>query len=134
MRAGRIDEVDRIVGNQPSARSGCKRQPSDPRIRQGEQHRIPATHREVPFRVEGPGADHPSSRRNLALELSVAFLSWQKSTLILILIGLALWKALLVALYYMHLRYEHNRLRLLALAPLPFTVILVVAVLQERLR
>ena len=69
-----------------------------------------------------------------ALELSVAFLSWQKSTLILILIGLALWKALLVALYYMHLRFEHNRLRLLALAPLPFTVILVVAVLQERLR
>ena len=69
-----------------------------------------------------------------ALELTVAFLPWHKSTLIFILIGLAVWKALLVALYYMHLRFEHSRLRLLALAPLPFTVILVVAVLQERFR
>ena len=69
-----------------------------------------------------------------ALELGVAFLPWSKVTLILILIGLAVWKALLVALYYMHLRYEKGRLRLLAAAPLPFTVILVVAVLQERFR
>ena|SRR5829696_5458726 len=67
-----------------------------------------------------------------ALELTVAFLPWHKTTLILILIGLAVWKAVLVALYYMHLRFERSRLRLLALAPLPFTVILVVAVLQER--
>lgn len=69
-----------------------------------------------------------------ALELTVAFLPWPKWTLILILIGMALWKALLVALYYMHLRFERNRLRLLAIAPLPFTVILVVAVLQEHFR
>ena len=41
---------------------------------------------------------------------------------------------LLVALYYMHLRYEKGRLRLLAAAPLPFTVILVVAVLQEHFK
>jgi cytochrome c oxidase subunit 4 len=66
-----------------------------------------------------------------ALELTVAFLPWQKRTLILILIGLALWKALLVALYYMHLRFERRRLRILAFAPIPFTIILVVAVLQE---
>lgn len=65
------------------------------------------------------------------LELSVAFLPWPKRTLILLLVGLAVWKALLVALYYMHLRFERRRLRLLAFAPLPFTVILVVAVLQE---
>ena len=69
-----------------------------------------------------------------ALELTVAFLPWHKTTLILILIALAVWKALLVALYYMHLRFERSRLRILALAPLPFTVILVVAVLQERFR
>ena len=69
-----------------------------------------------------------------AVELGVAFLPWSKLTLILILIGLAVWKALLVALYYMHLRWEKGRLRLLAAAPLPFTVILVVAVLQERFR
>ena len=68
------------------------------------------------------------------LELTVAFLPWSKLTLIIILIGLAVWKAFLVALYYMHLRFEKGRLRLLAAAPLPFTVILVVAVLQEHFR
>jgi cytochrome c oxidase subunit 4 len=65
------------------------------------------------------------------LELTVAFLPWPKRTLIVMLIGLALWKALLVALYFMHLRFERPRLRLLAAAPLPFTVILVVTVLME---
>ena len=65
------------------------------------------------------------------LELTVAFLPWQKRTLILLLIAMALYKALLVALYYMHLRFERRRLRILAFAPLPFTVILVIAVLQE---
>ena len=65
------------------------------------------------------------------IELGVAFLPWAKTTLILILLGLALWKALLVALYYMHLRFEPNRLRILAVAPLPLAVILVIAVIQE---
>ena len=66
-----------------------------------------------------------------AVELGVAFLPWPKLTLILLLLGLAVWKALLVALYYMHLRFEPNRLRVLAIAPLPLAVILVVAVIQE---
>lgn len=65
------------------------------------------------------------------LELGVAFLPWPKMVLILLLIFLAVWKAVLVALYYMHLRYEPNRLRLLAIAPLPLAVILVVAVTRE---
>jgi cytochrome c oxidase subunit 4 len=66
-----------------------------------------------------------------AIELGVAFLPWSKRVIVLILIGLAVWKALLVALYYMHLRFEPNRLRILAIAPLPLAVILVVAVIQE---
>ena len=66
-----------------------------------------------------------------AVELGIAFLPWPKLTLILLLLGLAVWKALLVALYYMHLRFEPNRLRILAIAPLPLAVILVVAVIQE---
>ena len=44
---------------------------------------------------------------------------------------MAVWKALLVALYFMHLRYEKNDLRIFAIAPLPLTVIVVVAVLTE---
>jgi len=66
-----------------------------------------------------------------AIELGVAFLPWAKLTIVLILVGLAVWKALLVALYYMHLRFEPNRLRILAIAPLPLTVILVIAVIME---
>ena len=65
------------------------------------------------------------------IELGVAFLPWGKLTIILILIGLAVWKALLVALYYMHLRFEPNRVKILAAAPLPLAVILVVAVITE---
>jgi cytochrome c oxidase subunit 4 len=66
-----------------------------------------------------------------AIELGVAFLPFAKTIIILLLVGLAFWKASLVALYYMHLRFEPNRLRILAVAPLPLIVILVVAVIQE---
>lgn len=65
-------------------------------------------------------------------EVGVAFLSGlPKSVIILMLVGMAIWKALLVALYYMHLRFEPNRLRLVALAPLPLAVIMVLAILME---
>jgi cytochrome c oxidase subunit IV len=65
------------------------------------------------------------------VELGIAFLPWPKLVLVLLLIGLAVWKAVLVALYYMHLKYEPNRLRFMTLLPLPLAVILVVAVIQE---
>jgi cytochrome c oxidase subunit 4 len=65
------------------------------------------------------------------VELGVAFLPWSKQVLVALLIGLAVWKALLVALYFMHLRFEGNRMRIFAIAPLPLTVIIVVAVLTE---
>lgn len=65
------------------------------------------------------------------VEVSVAFLGFSRTLTILTLLLLAVWKALLVALYYMHLRYEPGRLRLLALTPLPLAIILVVAVLTE---
>ena len=66
-----------------------------------------------------------------AIELTVAFLPWSKRTIILVLIFLALWKALMVALYFMHLRFEPTRMRVLAVAPLPLAVILVIAVITE---
>ena len=65
-------------------------------------------------------------------EVGVAFFSaMPKWLLIVLLLGLALWKAVLVALYYMHLRFEPTRLRILAIAPLPLAVILVTAVITE---
>jgi cytochrome c oxidase subunit IV len=65
-------------------------------------------------------------------ELGIAFLPWSKTVLVVILVGLAFWKAALVALYYMHLRFEGRRVMVLALAPLPFVVILLVAGLMEK--
>jgi cytochrome c oxidase subunit 4 len=66
-------------------------------------------------------------------EVLVAFVSHlPKTLLIIILLALALWKALLVALYYMHLKFEPRRLWLVALSPLPLALLLVVAVLLER--
>src|SRR5512134_489336 len=65
-------------------------------------------------------------------EVGVAFLSHiPKQYLILILLAPAVWKAALVAMYYMHLKFEPRRLWLLAISPLPLAVILVVIVLSE---
>ena len=58
-------------------------------------------------------------------------LSWSKTTLIIVLLALAVWKAILVALYFMHLRFEQRPLRILAVAPIPLAFILVLAVITE---
>ena len=65
------------------------------------------------------------------IEVFVAFVGFPRTTTILLLVGLAMWKASLVALYYMHLRFEPLRLIVMVLAPLPLAVILVLAVLTE---
>ena len=66
-----------------------------------------------------------------AIELTVAFLPWRKRVIIALLVFFAVWKALLVALYYMHLRFEPKRIRWMVVAPLPLAVILVAAVITE---
>jgi cytochrome c oxidase subunit 4 len=65
------------------------------------------------------------------VELGVAFLPWSRVVIVLTLVVMALWKALMVALYFMHLKFEKFRMRIFALAPLPLTVIIVIAVLTE---
>lgn len=65
------------------------------------------------------------------IEVGVAFLGFSKMVTILILVGLAVWKALLVALYYMHLKFEPRRLVIMVLVPFPLALILVLAVLTE---
>ncbi|GMR12966.1 MAG: hypothetical protein BMS9Abin29_1161 [Gemmatimonadota bacterium] len=64
-------------------------------------------------------------------EVGYAFMDLPKIVLAIGLIAMAVWKALMVALYYMHLRYEPRRMWILAASPLPLAVILVVAVLTE---
>src|SRR5687767_15783500 len=88
-----------------------------------------------------PHASHPKPRYMLiwaylglltVVEVGLTYIpGLSKRFTIFALLALAVWKAVLVALYYMHLRFEPTRLRLLVLAPLPLAVILVVAVLTE---
>jgi len=66
-----------------------------------------------------------------AVEVGVAFLSLPRQVIVISLLGLAAWKALLVALYFMHLRFEPARLVMIAAAPLPLAPILVFAVMAE---
>ncbi len=64
-------------------------------------------------------------------EVGYAFLDLPKVVLAVGLVLMAVWKAGLVAMYYMHLRYEPRRLWVLAVSPLPLAVILVLAVMTE---
>ncbi len=64
-------------------------------------------------------------------EVGYAFLDLPQVWLATGLIVMAVWKAVLVALYYMRLRWEPPRLWVLVTAPLPLVVILIVAVLTE---
>jgi len=67
-----------------------------------------------------------------AVEVLVAILSHlPRHLLILALLFLAIWKAVLVALYFMHLRFEPKRMLIFAMAPLPLAVIFVMVILQE---
>jgi|SRR5687767_13391296 len=63
----------------------------------------------------------------LAFELPLS----QNVKLILLLI-LAVWKALLVAMFFMHLKFERWRLRLIFIIPLPLAAILVTTVIMEK--
>ncbi len=66
-----------------------------------------------------------------AAEVGYAFLDLPKVVLAVGLIFMAVWKAVMVAMYYMHLRYEPARLWIMAISPLPFGVILVLFVMTE---
>jgi len=62
------------------------------------------------------------------VELAVVYVGMPRHVMIVTLVALALWKALLVALYFMHLRFEPKRLLYVVLAPLPLALILVVVI------
>jgi len=54
-----------------------------------------------------------------------------KSVSVGLLVLISFSSAILVALYYMHLRFETKKLWLLALLPFPLVAILIVTVIQE---
>ena len=68
-----------------------------------------------------------------AAELALAFeLPISRNLKLLLLLFLAVWKAALVGLFFMHLKFERWRLRLIFIVPLPLAAILVTVVIMEK--
>jgi cytochrome c oxidase subunit IV len=67
----------------------------------------------------------------MLVKVGLTYMGLPKGITIILLVVVAIWKASLVALYYMHLRWEPRRLIVMVLAPLPLALILVLAVLTE---
>ena len=65
------------------------------------------------------------------LEVGVTFLSIPKLAMGTLLVGMALGKACLVALYFMHLKFEKRTLGLIALTPLVLCTFLVFMLLPD---
>ena len=65
------------------------------------------------------------------IEVLVAFLPIAKILIVIFLIALALTKALLVAMYFMHLKYDRRILTLIAASPLILAAILALALLPD---
>jgi cytochrome c oxidase subunit 4 len=67
-----------------------------------------------------------------AVEVAVAGLALPNTSRILLLAALAISKAVLVALFYMHLRYDHPILALIGGFPFFLAVIMVLILLADR--
>jgi caa(3)-type oxidase subunit IV len=64
-------------------------------------------------------------------EVAVAYAPVPKLTMIILLVGMAFTKAALVALYFMHLKFERSTLTLIALTPLILCVFLSLMLLPD---
>ena len=65
------------------------------------------------------------------LEIGVIYLPLAKLTIGIMLVGMALAKASLVGLYFMHLRYEKRTLGMVALTPLLICTLLIFALIPD---
>jgi caa(3)-type oxidase subunit IV len=69
-----------------------------------------------------------------AAELGLAFeLPISRNLKLVLLMFLAIWKAALVGLFFMHLKFERWNLRIMALIPLPLAVIFILAGVSEHI-
>ena len=69
-----------------------------------------------------------------AAELGLAFqLPVSQNMKLLLLMILAIWKALLVALFFMHLKFERWNLRIMAIIPVPLALIFLAAGMSEHI-
>ena len=66
-----------------------------------------------------------------AVEIGVIYLPATKMVIAILLVGLALTKAILVAMYFMHLKFEKRTLGIIALTPLILCTLLIIALLPD---
>jgi caa(3)-type oxidase subunit IV len=66
-----------------------------------------------------------------AVEIGVTFLGLPRSLMVTLLVGLAVWKAALVALHFMHLKIEKKTLTMVALIPFILCVFLSLMLLPD---
>jgi caa(3)-type oxidase subunit IV len=65
------------------------------------------------------------------VEVSITFLGLPKMLLVSLLVIFAVWKAALVALHFMHLKFEKKTLTIVALAPFVLCVFLVLMLMPD---
>ncbi len=65
-------------------------------------------------------------------EIIAANLPFAKFAVVLLLVGLAIIKAALVALFYMHLKFEKYVIYIIVLFPLVLAIAMVVMILSDR--
>jgi caa(3)-type oxidase subunit IV len=66
-----------------------------------------------------------------AVEVGVTFFGLPRALLVALLVGLAVWKASLVALHFMHLKLEKRTLALIAIVPFVLCVFLSLMLLPD---
>jgi cytochrome c oxidase subunit 4 len=65
------------------------------------------------------------------LEVGVIFMPMARLLIAILLVGMAMSKAALVAMYFMHLKFERRTLGLIAITPLLLCVLLIFALLPD---
>jgi cytochrome c oxidase subunit IV len=65
------------------------------------------------------------------VEVAIVYLHLPKTLLVSLLVVLAVWKAALVAMHFMHLKFEKKTLALIALSPFILCVLLILMLLPD---
>jgi len=65
------------------------------------------------------------------LEIAVIYMPMAKTIIVILLVGMAISKATLVALYFMHLKFERRTLGVIALTPFILCVFLILMLLPD---
>jgi cytochrome c oxidase subunit 4 len=65
------------------------------------------------------------------IEIAVIYMPIARLIIVVLLVGLALSKAALVALYFMHLKFERLTLGIIALTPLILCIFLILMLLPD---